>query len=191
VSASAKIEFEEGEQLFAAGAVAARAGTAATSQAVGIDGGAGANQIYNDGGVIAGATSHATAVGVAVNVVGNLRGSGAILGLAATDTSGIATSEATGIRGGSDHDRISNTSSVAVTSNADVTSASVSLSATIAKGGLVAGVALARAESIATASATGIESERSASTTTPSRRKVRKPGWLASSTYMPGCVSKN
>jgi len=35
VSGSAKIEFEKGEQLFAAGLVAARAGTEATSQAWG------------------------------------------------------------------------------------------------------------------------------------------------------------
>src|SRR5882672_9779437 len=157
VSGQANIEYEKDNKLFTVDAVAARAGTEATSQAVGIDGGAGANQIYNDGSVTVGAASNATAVAVAVNVVGNLKGSGAILGLAATDTSGIATSEATGIRGGSDHDLISNTKSVAVTSNADVTSASVSLNATIAKGGLVAGVALARAESIATASATGID----------------------------------
>ncbi len=157
VSGSAHVEYEKGDKLFTVDAVAARAGTQATSQAVGIDGGAGANQIYNDGSVTVGAASNATAVAVAVNVAGTLQGSGAILGLAATDTSSIATSEATGIRGGSDHDRISNTGSVAVTSNADVTSASASLVATIAQKGLVAGVGLARAESIATASATGID----------------------------------
>ncbi|MFM9881887.1 MAG: autotransporter domain-containing protein [Burkholderiales bacterium] len=156
VSASANVEYEKGEKLFTLDAVAARGVTAASSQSVGIDGGAGRNRLSNEGGVTVGAASNATAVGVAVNVAGTLRGAGGVIGVTGTDTSSTATADATGMRGGSDYDRIANTGSVGVAAAADVASVSTSVTAGIAKQGLVVGVGLARADSNATAAAIGI-----------------------------------
>lgn len=157
ISGSANIEFEQGEKLFTLDTVFARAGTVGSATTVGIDAGEGQNAVINDGNVTANAGANATAVSASISVAGAVRGSGAIVGVAGSDTSATSTASATGIRGGGDDDGIRNNGGIVAGATADAIAGSGSLNVGITRQGLVLGAALARAESEATASATGID----------------------------------
>ena len=156
-AATLNTKFKEGENFLTLNAVAARSTTTATATADGIDTGSGDDVIYNGASITAGANADANTVSVSVDVAGTLKGAGGAVSLAATDTSSSGTATATGIQAGNGDDKIANAGTTQATATADVDSVSASVTVGIAKQGLVADVGLTRAESIATASATGID----------------------------------
>lgn len=156
-SVAATLNIKHKDNLFTLNAVGARAETIATANAVGIDGGAGRDDLRNHADVTVGATADAHAVAVGVDVAGTVQGKGGAISIALNDTSSEATAGATGIHGGRDDDSIVNTGTLAVTASTGVDSVSVSSTIGIAKEGLVAGAALARAETSANSTAVGID----------------------------------
>lgn len=157
VAATMNVEFKEGENLFSGNAAGARSVTQTNATAIGIDGGTGVDALTNDGSVTANAEADANTVSVSITVAGTVRGKGGALNLAATDTSGLGNATATGMQGGAGDDTVLNSGTILATSDADVSSVSAAVSIGFAKQGLVADVALARSESIATATSTGID----------------------------------
>ncbi|TAK06741.1 MAG: hypothetical protein EPO39_08125, partial [Candidatus Manganitrophaceae bacterium] len=140
----------------------ARAATDAVSQAAGIDGGAGHDEIINEGGVTVTAKSDTYAAAANFDILGSLEGKqGAnpsiLVGVAANDTSNNAVSDAVGLQGGEGDDRIANSGTTTVTANADALNVNAGVNLALDESGAMVGVSLAHSQSTATATSTGID----------------------------------
>ncbi|MFZ7127524.1 MAG: autotransporter domain-containing protein [Desulfobacterales bacterium] len=137
------------------GALATGTTTAAT-EAVAMDGGAGGDDILNEGWVESLAEAFTNNLAVGVDLQASAKGLG--LGVALTDASATGRAVASGIAGGAGDDGIRNTAAGTVQARADADTYAELLSATVqgASTGVVLGGALALADSRASAGATGI-----------------------------------
>lgn len=173
VSASINVEFDQGENMLGANAVAARAGSFAEATAIGIDGGVANHrrgdhvsqvvvvtedddEITNSGTIEASADSRAVAVTASIVVAGTVQGAGVIANLAAADASADSYSTAIGVDAGGGDDAVINTGSIVADAGSEALSVGVGLSVGFASQGAVAGVSLARAEGHAESLATGV-----------------------------------
>jgi hypothetical protein len=173
-SMSVNVEFGEGENMLGANAVAARASSIAESTAIGIDGGSASYRrgdpirqvvaissdhdvITNSGTINANAASDVLAVTASVVVGGTVKGAGAIFNVAAADTSAIGYATAIGVDAGSGNDEILNAGSIVAAADSEALSVGAALNVAFANQGAAVGVALARSESIAEATAEGIQ----------------------------------
>jgi len=172
-SASVNVKYKEGENLFSANAVGARAMTLAEATAIGIDGGL-ANYrqdvrdedkagflvdddiITNTGTINANAETDVLTVAASVEVAGTVKAAGVTINLAATDTSALGFATAVGVDGGRGRDQVTNSGTIIANAEADATAGSGSLQVGFAKQGAVVGAALARAEAVADARSAGI-----------------------------------
>ena len=138
----------------AAGAAFVRAAVNATSNAIGIDGGAGDDRLSNDGSItFEKSKSTAVAVGVAPSVV--VAKSGAAIGGALADTRATATSTAAALDGGAGDDKLTNHGTITLNhTTADADAVSVSIGVAGAQNGVALSGALVDAH--AKADATGI-----------------------------------
>jgi hypothetical protein len=136
----------------------------ATSTAVGIDGGAGDDEIVNAGAIATrarsgeanGVQATATTVGVGLVATATLK-QGAAVGAALTDTRAASTATVAGIDGGAGDDEVVNLGGIDLRNiGSDTTAVAVSLKGEFSKQGLTAGAALAMSDATSTASVTGI-----------------------------------
>ncbi len=139
----------------------------ADAMAVGIDGGAGVDEITNRGAIAASVDAGATAVGVGLDVnlivakEGDVEGN--VAGAALSDASISTNAAATGIAGGADGDRIDNRGDFALTASSAATgvAASVAVAGSVAtKGsveGEIEGKAFSNTSTSALAVSTGID----------------------------------
>lgn len=111
----------------------------ATADATGLSGGDGADDLFNDGTIEAGATATAKGVSVTANLAG--------AGFAAANTTAVAV--ATGLAGGAGGDRLENRGSIQLSTQTKVDQQSVSVS--------LLGYADGAGESRATATLTGLD----------------------------------
>lgn len=172
-TASVNVKYKEGDNLFSANAVGARAMTLAESTAIGIDGGlADYHQdtteedkpafavdddvITNTGDIDVAAETDVLTVAASIEVAGTVKAAGVTVNLAATDTSALGFATAVGVDAGRGRDQVTNDGTLVVRSDADATAGSGSLQVGFAKQGAVIGAALARAEAEANATSTGI-----------------------------------
>ncbi|MEJ0100584.1 MAG: hypothetical protein WDO12_12990 [Pseudomonadota bacterium] len=180
-SASVNVKYKEGENLFSANAVAARAVTLAEATAIGIDGGyadyhqapggdaipaitSDDDVITNAGSISAVADTDVFTVSASIVVAGTVKASGVTLNLAATDTSSMGYATALGVDGGGGNDQVTNTGTINTDAIVDATAVSASLDVAFAKNGAVVGASLARAEAVADATAIGINGGAGADT---------------------------
>ena len=145
----------KGTGIMIGGAVAL-AGSTATATAMGIDGGAGKDNLTNEGITDANATSTGNSLAITVKVQGKVDGFGGQAAL--TDTSTSSTATATGISGGEGIDTVTNGLGATVKSyaTAEAYAESVSLSVQGYGSGVTMAGSLARGVTTPTASATGI-----------------------------------
>lgn len=172
-TASVNVKYKEGDNLFSANAVGARAMTLAEATAIGIDGGdANYHQdtpdedkpsfavdddvITNAGTIDASAETEVLTVAASIEVAGTVKAAGVTVNLAATDTSAIGFATAVGVDGGGGRDQVSNSGTLIARADADATAGSGSLQVGFAKQGAVVGASLARAEAVADARSAGI-----------------------------------
>ncbi|MBN1380437.1 MAG: autotransporter domain-containing protein [Deltaproteobacteria bacterium] len=134
------------------------AATYAQTSITGIDGGDGQNIIDNTADLSADATANATSVSLGVALSGATEPD-FLIGIAVSDASTGAVSDATGIAGGDDDDVITNSGNVkaAAAADADAASISVALAASGKEGGLTGAGTYADATTTADASAVGID----------------------------------
>jgi uncharacterized protein YhjY with autotransporter beta-barrel domain len=139
------------------GGALALGATTATATATGIGAGKEGDEIHNYGMVDVRADATTNNLAVAVDVQGSVNGVG--LGVAFTDVSSAAATEATGISSGESNDTIFNSATGTVKAYAESDSYSEVLSVDVqGKGtGIMIGGALALAGSAATATATGMD----------------------------------
>lgn len=140
------------------GIVIGSAGTGATAQATGLDGGAGDDAIANDDLISASADAAASALTVSVNLSGftdnSVGGSGPGLGslgasFAVADTTTKASATATGIQGGADDDEVLNGNTVSADAHAN--GSAIGVAATM-------NVEFKEGENLFSANATGVRS---------------------------------
>jgi len=139
------------------GGALALGSTTATATAMGISGGKSGDEIHNDGMVDVKADATTNNFAVAVDVQGSVNGFG--LGVAFSDVSSTATTEATGISSGEGDDTIHNSATGTLKAYAESDSYSEVFSVNVqGKGtGIMIGGALALAGSTAIAKATGMD----------------------------------
>lgn len=145
----------KGTGIMIGGAVAL-AGSTATATAMGMDGGAGKDDLINEGFTDVNATSTGNTLAVAVTVQGKVDGFGGQAAL--TDTSTSSTATTTGISGGEGTDTITNSVGATVKSYATAKAYAESISVSVqgyGTGVTMAG-SLARGVTTPTASAAGI-----------------------------------
>ncbi|HEY6234000.1 MAG TPA: hypothetical protein VIW69_02715, partial [Candidatus Elarobacter sp.] len=142
----------------AAGAALSRAGATANATAVGMDGGAGNDQILNRGSItVDGVTSNATSTGVSVQL--GVATAGVAIGAALADTRSTANATAKGLDGGTGDDWLKNQGQITlqnVKADAHAASVGVTMNAAI-EAGVAVGVALTDAHSTANVTATGMD----------------------------------
>jgi uncharacterized protein YhjY with autotransporter beta-barrel domain len=145
----------KGTGIMIGGAIAL-AGSTATATATGMDGGAGKDDLINEGFTDVDATSTGNSLSVAVTVQGKVDGFGGQAAL--TDTSTSSTANAFGISGGDGQDTITNSIDGTVKSHAkaEAYAESVSVSVQGYGTGVTMAGSLARGVTTPTASATGI-----------------------------------
>ncbi len=173
VAATVNVKYKEGENLFGANAVGARATTLVEATAIGIDGGFADYQKdkleekkpvltrrqrphhqlrrYHRAGRHRCAQRHRRH-----RSGGFGEGRRATFNLAATDTSALGFAIAHGVDGGIGNDQITNTGNIDARAQVETNAASASLGVSFAKSGISLGVALARAEALADATAIGL-----------------------------------
>jgi uncharacterized protein YhjY with autotransporter beta-barrel domain len=157
-SASVSVSLSAAKEGVAAGVTFADTTTIAQATATGIDGGEGNDTINNSGEIEVAANSTSSSASIGVTITGVKEGAG--LGVALTDGTTKAISNATGINGGDGNNIIANSGSITVTATSDADSASVSATLGGTSEGLVAGVSYADATTKAEATAIGIETGR-------------------------------
>ena len=139
----------------AAGGALAIGTTTSEAHATGIDGGSGSDRIVNRGTIDTTADAQASSAHVGVSAEGTMTGVAA--GVALSDGTTKAISDATGIRGGDGDDILRNTDKITATSTSDIAGASVSVHLGGAETGLVAGLAAADLSVTASSAAVGID----------------------------------
>src|SRR5262249_13008653 len=125
--------------------------------ATGVDGGAGDDEIFNQGSVtLQGVKADSTAVNVSLAVSGAK--DGLAIGAALVDADATATATATGMAGGASNDKLSNSGTIAVSDvGASAKSVGVGVSATFSQNGAVLAAALAETGTTASATAKGLD----------------------------------
>jgi hypothetical protein len=126
----------------------------AQTTAVGIAGGAGADEINSTGAIFAQTVSTATAVGVGVDIT--LSSEGNATGSALSDAKVTAVAATTGIDGGEGDDLIDNQGGITLSAEADATAVSVALSVSGSLKGSAEGKALSDSSALAQTTAVGI-----------------------------------
>ncbi len=139
----------------AAGGALAIGTTTSEAHATGIDGGSGSDRVVNRGTIDTTAYAEASSAHVGVSAEGTMTGVAA--GVALSDGTTKAISDATGIRGGEGDDVLRNTNKITATSTSDIAGASVSVHLGGAQTGLVAGLAAADLSVTANSAAVGID----------------------------------
>ncbi len=132
----------------------ARATSEAEANSTGISGGGESDTISNTNLLKAHAKADVDAVSVSAAMGGT--GTGVAIGGAAADAATIGTANSTGINGGTGSDEIYNKGTLDVLADAAATSTSVGVSVSGTGTGVGLGISLARADTRATANATGI-----------------------------------
>lgn len=146
----------ESDGLVLGGALALGSVTA-TGTSLGIDGGAGTDNVHNAGIVDANAEATTNNLAIAVDVQGSVKGVG--VGVAFTDASSTAVAASTAIAGGAGDDFLYNDAHGEIYSHADANAYAELFSVNVQGNstGIVIGGAIALADSTATATASGIE----------------------------------
>jgi uncharacterized protein YhjY with autotransporter beta-barrel domain len=138
-----------------AGAALAKGETTATSTAVGLRGGDGADHVINRGTVTAGASSEVSSAGVTVDLEGTKAGLAA--GVSALDGHNTVKAVAVGLDGGSGDDLIRNAGATTVAATTTSTRTNVAVTGTFSLYGAAAGASFAEASNTASSAARGIE----------------------------------
>ncbi|HLS80183.1 MAG TPA: hypothetical protein VK025_02115, partial [Steroidobacter sp.] len=152
-----KDEQGHGANYISTNVTLARASSAATANAGGIDAGDGDDRIEQSGELTARATAQTYAVQGTINVAGTLEGRGAAANLSAGETTTTSTATATGLQGGAGDDLLRNTGKSTANATAEVLNISGSLDVGVVNQGLVVDAALARATSRADAAAIALD----------------------------------
>lgn len=142
--------------IFAGSAAFADASTTATSTMRGVDGGTGADDLFNDGSIVVDADTDAGATNVSVAGQIAINQTPAAVGLTWTraGTSGDATS--VGMDGGEGDDELESAGDVTSTANADVSGTNVSGDIAAGAAGVAISGAVSQVGTDATATATGL-----------------------------------
>ncbi|MEN6446234.1 MAG: hypothetical protein ABFD70_00640 [Syntrophaceae bacterium] len=134
----------------------ADAATTAQADAIGMDGGSGADAVSNTGEIEVTVTPTASSASVGVTAQG-VKGMGAAAGISVTDGTTKAIASATGIAGSDGDDTLANSGSITINALPDADSASVSVSISAAQEGVAAGGTFADATTTAEATLIGMD----------------------------------